>query len=479
MANWWEAGEVVEQEPPSEEKWWETGEVVEAAPKGPPTRVGRRTPQPTERPRPSLSIIGDRATGFRQQVAETGMTPEERQAAVAGLIPIAAGLAAGPIIATGMRAATAVPAFQRAAPAVENLARAVESGGLAPGLAAPTRIAGGAIAGGGAAALTEPEQAATGAAIGAAVPVAGRAGAALMRPRGPTTKEVKEASQAAYRAAEAAKADVAPEQFASLTYKMQDTLATSGFNPILHPKANVAVNAFVEQAKIGQPVTLNQLDVLRRVASRAAGSSSDDERRIGSRLVRDIDDFIAESTPEAAVRELEKARMLYAQMSRSKKIEALITRAGRSKQERSAAVRSQFQKIADDERKLKQFMPAEQEVIKNLASGRYDIRMLEAMGTLAPPRIRDLRTIPGAISTAGYGGLTTFLGAPLAAAVGATGYGSRALANRLAQMQAERLAMMARGGAPSDFGVSYLPQVAPVAGVNFMAEQQRINEQGF
>lgn len=479
MANWWEAGELVEQEPPSEEKWWETGELVEAAPKGPPTRGGRRTPQPTERPRPSLSIIGDRATGFRQQVAETGMTPEERQAAVAGLIPIAAGFAAGPIIATGMRAATAIPAFQRAAPAVENLARAVESGGLASGLAAPTRIAGGAIAGGGAAAVAEPEQAATGAVIGAAVPVAGRARAALMRPRGPTTEEVKEASQAAYRAAEAAKADVAPEQFATLTYKMQDTLATSGFNPILHPRANVAVNAFVQQASSGQPVTLNQLDVLRRVASRAAGSSADDERRIGSLLIRDIDNFIAKAAPEAAVRELEKARMLYAQMKRSEKIESLIKKASRSEQEPSVALRKQFQRLADNPRQLKKFTPAEQKVIENIADGRYDVGTLEAIGTFAPPRFQEFRTIPGVISTAGYGGLTKYFGGPLATAIGVTGYGSRAAANRLAQMQAERLAMMARGGAPADFGVSYFPQVAPVAGVNFMAEQQRINEQGF
>ena len=103
-----------------------------------------RSQTPSEIPRrrgPSLADIGDRATGFRQQVAATGMTPKERQTAVRGLIPVAAGFAAGPVVAAGIRAASA-------APAAATLARAVESGGLAKDLSVPMRVAGGGIAGG-------------------------------------------------------------------------------------------------------------------------------------------------------------------------------------------------------------------------------------------------------------------------------------------------------------------------------------------
>lgn len=414
---------------------------------------------------PSLADIGDRATGFREQVAATGMTPEERQAAVRGLIPVAAGFAAGPVVAAGIRAASA-------APAAATLARAVESGGLAKNLSVPMRVAGGGIAGGATTAVTQPEDIATGAAIGAITPGVARVARAVAMPKSVTSKQLKEQSQAAYQAAESIQADVSPSQFANLTYKLEETLGNSGFNPILHPKANVAVNAFVEQAKSGQPVTLNQLDTLRRVASRAAGSKSPDEQRIGSALVKDVDQFIGQNIETAAVQQIEKARDLWARMSRGRMIESIIKTAKRSSEEPATAIRKRFQRLADDERQLNRFSEAEQDLIKSIGKGKIDVRMLESVGTLAPPRLRELRTLPGMFTTAGYGGLAQYLGPTKAGVIGGLGFGSRALANRLAMMRAERLGATVRSGGPYEprFAPEYAPQLAPVFGVNMLGE---------
>lgn len=121
---------------------------------------------------PSLADIGDRATGFRAQVEATGMTPEQRQAEVAGLIPYAVGAAAGPVAGGLIRGAGVVaPAISRV---TTPLAEAVTTSGFRTGLAptapaaqrAALRVAGAAIPGAITGATVSPEEAATGAVVG-------------------------------------------------------------------------------------------------------------------------------------------------------------------------------------------------------------------------------------------------------------------------------------------------------------------------
>jgi hypothetical protein len=77
----------------------------------------------------------------------------------------------------------------------------------------------------------------------------------------------------------------------------------------------------------------------------------------------------------------------------------------------------------------------------------------------------------------------------ITAATAGTGYASRTLANQMARVQAQRLAMQARTGAPvpavpQAFEPSFFPQAAPAAAANmlapaevdFMREQQRVNQ---
>jgi hypothetical protein len=123
---------------------------------------------------PAIGDIGDRATGFRAQVAETGMTPEERQAAVRGFAGFTGSLLAGPILGGITRGiATAIPATQRF---LAPIATSLETGGFRTGLPATTnavtrrgvQMLGGAGAAGGGALVVEPEAAPEAAAFGAA-----------------------------------------------------------------------------------------------------------------------------------------------------------------------------------------------------------------------------------------------------------------------------------------------------------------------
>ena len=128
-----------------------------------------------QRRMPSLTDVGDRATGFRAQVEATGMTPQERQEAVRTGAAFTGGMLVGPALAGVVRgAATVIPALQRFVPAITPT---LETGGFRTGLPATasrarqltTRAAGGAVTGAGAAALVEPQDTMTGATVGATI----------------------------------------------------------------------------------------------------------------------------------------------------------------------------------------------------------------------------------------------------------------------------------------------------------------------
>jgi hypothetical protein len=471
-----------------------SGSDVEPLPKGPRTRGGKRNkPAPRRQEGPSLAI--DRATGFREQVAQTGMTPEERAEAVRAGTQFAASMAAGPLLGGAIRAGSAIPGIRAMAPEatriVNQFGRAVQSGGLGRDIPLLQRAAGAATAGAASAAVADPEAIEEGAALGLATPAVARVVRPFMAAKAPTTKELKKASEQAYANVEAAKADVGPERIAQLSYKIEDTLNRSGFNSVLHPKAQVAVNAFVEQAKTGQPITINQLDVLRRVAGRAAGSPSKDESRIGSALVRDIDDFIKEVAPEAVQRELLKARDLYARMSRSKVLERTIREATSGKGEPAVKIKEKFFKLANNDRAMRQFTEAEKDLIRKIGDGRFDISMLEGIGVLAaPPRLSEIRggSFRSITPGLGYAGAFTGGGGLLGAGlVAATGYGSRIAANRLALARAQNLRALAASGVreqplrPETFlqaGPAFLGGGSPEE-MDMLAEQERINQLGF
>ena len=149
-----------------------------AAPAPAPAQPRAAAPEaaiPSRRP-PAIGDVGDRATGFRQQVEETGMTPQERQSAVRGFAGFTGSLLAGPVLGSLVRGAgTAFPVLQRF---TTPLATSLETGGFRTGLPATTSRttravvsgAGGAGAAGGGALVTDPEAVTEAAAVGTLLP---------------------------------------------------------------------------------------------------------------------------------------------------------------------------------------------------------------------------------------------------------------------------------------------------------------------
>ena len=443
-------------------------------------------PAPSEIPQrrmPPISVAGDRGTGFKQQVKETGMTADERQAAVAGIIPVIASLAAGPVLGGVVRAAAPFVGA-RFAPAIARFGQSISSGGLAPNLSIPQRVLGAGTAGAASTAVVDPENIGTGTAIGVATPAAAKVARTLIfRSTAPTTKQLKDLSQTEYNSPEVLAASVNVPAFQTLRGELDQIAINAQYLPTQHPKITKALTIMDEQQALGQPVALERLDELRREFSRAANSASFKEREMGKAMVGKIDDFIRNNTSTAAAERIEKARELFTYMSRSKAIDDIMSKVDLAKSgDKASVIQDEFRKISNASSrsyaaKKRQFTDAEQALIADIAEGRLDIDALRGTANLLAPATLNRSLM---FNLPGYGLLASqfgpAVGAGAAAAAFGTGVTSRALANRLAIMRADQLrAQVATGGAVRPrFSPQTFPQVfpafAPAAGSNMLAE---------
>ena len=438
-------------------------------------RAEQASGMPSERRQPE-----DRFVGVGREVGPAmAMLDEEgkRQALETGALG-ALGIAVGPVFAAATRGVgTAIPALQRF---TQPLAASFESAGLRTGLSpqtpavvsGTTRAVGAALPAGTAAEIAEPGSFEEGAALGLATPVVIKAASKVMAPKGPTTRAVQKASQEKYGEVEKANVRIKPTAFNALALRLQKVADDLEFIPESHMGVQSALNSFANQASKNEMVNLTKLDKLRRVVARKAAARGGEQGRIGAAMVTEIDSFINNTVPKAVVQQLETARDLWAKMTRSKVIENTLSAALRSEREPATAIPKKFKELAESPSKqstFRSFSPEEQELIKKIGDGSITMNMLQAPSAFAPPRMRDVLSekalLPSALLTAT--GAAASPGAAMLAAM--TGYGSRQFANRLAQTQAERLALQVRmGRAPQQyvFEPQIFPQVLPAYAVN-------------
>lgn len=268
----------------------------------------------------------------------------------------------------------------------------------------------------------------------------------------PTVEELSEAAREAYAQAKQAGAVVRPESYARMASGMRESLREQGFNPRLHPKA-AAVLDEIEAAQ-GQPMSFQELEILRRQALAAERSIEADERRIASLIVDRLDDYsdtllarpqdALAGDARTAVEATKRARNLYARSRKAQEITELIERADiRASQfsgsGRENALRTEFRQLAMNPKRMRRFSKEEQAAIKEVAFGTKTSNLLRQIGKLAPT-----------------GGLSQWLsiGAtminPMAAIIPAAGGAARLGATHMTQGAASRAqALMRRGPAPS------------------------------
>lgn len=300
------------------------------------------------------------------------------------------------------------------------------------------------------------------AAIGAAVPFVARGAADMLLPspaagaaaRGalPTVDDLRTAAQAAYQQAEQAGLVIAGDAYDDLMIRLMNDVRQQGFDEQLHPRANAALTRLLTEAD-GQPLTLQDADILRRVVQGAARSLEPDEQRIAGIIQDALDDFLENLSPQqimagdaqAGVAALQEARSLWARMRKTELLEQLEYRAQNAVGANytaaglETAIRQQFRSLANS-RNMSRFTPEEQEAILDIVRGGPIQNALRRLGAFAP--------------TGFFGGAFGALGAmnlePSMMALTTAGAAARGASRAMNNSSVDRLQAMVRTGqAPS------------------------------
>jgi len=213
----------------------------------------------------------------------------------------------------------------------------------------------------------------------------------------PSRQDLAAAAREAYARAKAAGAVAAPESYARMATRLRESLREQGFNPRLHPKASAVLEEIEKMA--GQPVSFEELEILRRQALAAERSIEASERYIAGLIIDRLDDYadalasgaepIAAGNAKAAVEARKQARNFYARSRKAMEIQELIDRAEIRASQFSGsglenALRTEFRQLAMNPKRMRRFTQEEQRAIKEVALGTPTRNALRQIGKLAP-----------------------------------------------------------------------------------------------
>jgi len=213
----------------------------------------------------------------------------------------------------------------------------------------------------------------------------------------PSSQDLAAAAREAYALAKAAGAVAAPESYARMATRLRESLREQGFNPRLHPKASAVLEEIEKMA--GQPVSFDELEILRRQALAAERSIEADERRIAGLIIDRLDDYadalasgaepIVGGNAKAAVEARKQARNFYARSRKAQEMQELMERAEIRASQFSGsglenALRTEFRQLAMNPKRMRRFTQEEQRAIKEVAFGTPTRNALRQIGKLAP-----------------------------------------------------------------------------------------------
>jgi hypothetical protein len=211
-------------------------------------------------------------------------------------------------------------------------------------------------------------------------------------PVAPTKEALKEASRAAYKRAEDAGVVIKSDSFNKAKEVLTGQL--KGIDPTLHPDATAALKRITSTEG---PVTLDQLETLRKIAKDAQGSIKPADSRLAGQIVETIDNYAETlgtkdliSGDPVAISALKEARNFWSRARKSDSLSEMMdraqTRAGANYTQAGMehALRQEFKTLALNQKRLRMFTSAEQEAIKGIARGGAWENSLRNLGKFDP-----------------------------------------------------------------------------------------------
>lgn len=248
-----------------------------------------------------------------------------------------------------------------------------------------------------------------------------------------------------------------------------------------------------------QSLTLSQLNTIRsELQKRLIKSDNANIRRVGRDITDSIDDFVVNANSadlvgadvDAARTAFFKARKTYRQIARTEEIDELIRQAKvtaanpKSNVSLDTALRDKFSTLEKNPNKFFRYSPEEQQFIQYVARGGKPAQFLSSFGETL--RLRSEFGGPTfSLGLLGGMGLSQvnpgLVSAPEVAGSAALVYGggrtAAGISNVLARRRALEMSAAMRGYRKAPGTPAVLPSTQ--APINFLAEQQRLAEQGF
>lgn len=359
------------------------------------------------------------------------------------------------------------------------LGAAARGAGLAAkmGRGALTGAAMGGVYGAGAADENKMEGAKQGAiaggVLGGALPAVGNVigktvGRSVGKKLAPAADAIKNRAQDWYTRADDIGLVINQPALKRLSNRANAVLYDAGVDSDITPKAFKALQNVVDEAA-NPGSSLKSVELLRRKAMNAANVMDGSDRALGSKLVREIDDFFESLTPAdvnaadrlRATRVLSGARQLYRTSRKTQLIEDAMENAKNAASGYENGLRNEFRKFLKTKngRNVYGFTSEEVRAIRRVihGGGPASGNLLRLAGTFGIP-VDQGRNWLGAVTSGGLG--TVAVGPLGGAAALAVGTGAR----KLSQLSTRRAADLARataalsGRAPMNIPARYLAE---------------------
>ena len=241
----------------------------------------------------------------------------------------------------------------------------------------------------------------------------------------PTVEGLRETANALYAKAREMGGELPTDAMRRLAEKARATTHESGFDKQLHPRVAAVLDRL--QSETG-PKSLQEVEILRRVAGNAAESLQPDERRIATQIIDAIDDAV--DNMGAGSHALREARDTWARLRRLETVEAAIEKAALQKNF-AAGLQTQFKALLRNPKRLRGFSEAQKQAIRRVANGGTTEKVLRGLSGLLSPTGLPGMALAGGTAIAGPG-----IGPAMG--VAATGLGTRAVADALTRGSARR-----------------------------------------
>ena len=235
----------------------------------------------------------------------------------------------------------------------------------------------------------------------------------------------------------------------NLSNSIASLIKKEGFNARIHPKVSAALD---EVALLTQkPMTISEIDTMRKVARSAARSIDPDEARLGSMMVEKIDNFVG-NIPTGAISGgnaktvsplLKEARGLWGRAKKSELLDDAFERAQNQASGFENGLRTQFRSILNNKKKLSSFNAEEIKAMHQVVRGGKAENIAKALGKFGFTEGQAASVLMGSLGVAAGAAVGGAAGAVAVPVLGST---ARKLAQNLTRNNAQIASALTRAG---------------------------------